>query len=322
MNTATQLPEAFLRRLRLILPSDAVYHEVITSFLMPKLVSFRINRLKVNPQAVMTGLKGAGIRATAFDYWPHMFHCPAENRAMLLSHPFAENGLIYIQNPSSLLAALLLAPMPGETVLDLAAAPGGKTLILAELMENTGQISAVEAVKPRFFKLRHILELHGAKNVKTYLQDGKTVGFKCQGRFDRTLLDAPCSSEARFSIQEPASWSHWSEKKIQELARKQKQLLFSAIQATKPGGIIVYCTCSFAPEENEMVVNHVLKKLPDGIGLLPVELPIANLQRGLTHWNDKEMSPELVKTARILPDNVYNAMYLAVFIKGQFSRAP
>lgn len=313
-----QLPDEFLQRLRLILPSDAVYQEVIASFMRPKAVSFRINRLKASVTSVLTVLKEADICATVFDFWPHMFHCPAENRAMLLSHPFVENGLIYIQNPSSLLAALLLAPIPGETVLDLAAAPGGKTLILAELMENTGQISAVEAVKPRFFKLRHILELYGAKNVRTYLQDGKTIGFKCQSRFDRTLLDAPCSSEARFSIQEPASWSHWSEKKIQELARKQKQLLFSAIQATKPGGTIVYCTCSFAPEENELVVNHVLKKLPKEIRLLPVRLPITNIQQGLTQWNGKEMSPELAKTVRILPNGVYNAMYLAVFIKNTY----
>lgn len=311
----TQLPEGFLQRLRLILPSDTVYQEVIASFLRPKTVSFRINRLKASANTVLTGLKEADICATAFEFWPYMFHCPAENRATLLSHPFVKNGLIYIQNPSSLLAALLLAPMPGETVLDLAAAPGGKTLILAELMENSGQISAVEAVKPRFFKLRHILALYNAKNVKTYLQDGKTVGFKCQGRFDRTLLDAPCSSEARFSIQDPTSWSHWNEKKIQELARKQKQLLLSAIQATKPGGTIVYCTCSFAPEENELVVNHVLQKLPKEIRLLPARLPITNLQQGLTQWNGKEMSAELTKTVRILPNSIYNAMYLAVFIK-------
>ncbi len=288
--------------------------------MMPKVISFRINRLKANNTPVLTGLQEAGICATAFEFWPNMLHCPAENKAMLLSHPFAKNGLIYIQNPSSLLAALLLAPMSGETVLDLAAAPGGKTLILSELMENTGQISAVEAVRPRFFKLRHILELYSAKNVKTYLQDGKTVGFKCQGRFDRTLLDAPCSSEARFSIQEPTSWAHWSEKKIQELARKQRQLLFSAIQATKPNGTIVYCTCSFAPEENELVVNHVLKKFSKEIRLLPMRLPITNIQQGLTQWNGKEMSPELAKTVRILPNSIYNAMYLAIFIKNTVCR--
>lgn len=310
-----QLPEQFRRRLQLILPSEAVYERVIASFLRPKVVSFRINRLKAEVPTVLTGLKETGIPATAFEFWPYMFHCPAENRAMLLSHPFVQDGLIYIQNPSSLLAALLLAPMIDETVLDLAAAPGGKTLILSELMENTGGISAVEAVKPRFFKLMHLVKHYGATNVKTYLQDGKTVGFKCRDRFDRTLLDAPCSSEARFCVQEPKTWANWSEKKILELARKQKQLLFSAIQATKPGGRIVYCTCSFAPEENELVVSHALKKLPEDIRLLPVELPIENIQQGLTSWNSKEMSPELAKTVRILPDSVYNAMYLAVFIK-------
>lgn len=77
----------------------------------------------------------------------------------------------------------------------------------------------------------------------------------------------------------------------------------------------MYCTCSFAPEENELVVDHVLKKLPEEIELLPAKPPVTNLQQGLTEWNGKELSPELTKTMRILPDSIYNAMYLAVFIK-------
>lgn len=309
-----QLPQIFCQRLRQILPSDAVYERVMASFLHPKAISFRVNRLKTDLQTVIDGLKKANIPITPLGVWPYMFYTSPDMRERLLTHPAVQDGLIYIQNPSSLIAALVLDPKPHETILDLAAAPGGKTLILAELMENTGHISAVEAVKGRFFKMIHLIQQYGATNVKTYLTDGKTVGFKCPERFDRTLLDAPCSSEARFSIQEPQTWATWSEKKIEELARKQKQLLFSAIQATKKGGIILYCTCSFAPEENEMVVHHILKRNPD-LQLLPITLPISNVQTGLTTWKGKELMPALIQTARILPDNIFNAMYLALFLK-------
>jgi 16S rRNA (cytosine1407-C5)-methyltransferase len=109
-----------------------------------------------------------------------------------------------------MLAPLALAPRPGETVLDLAAAPGGKTLQLAALMQNSGRLSAVEAVKGRFFRLRANLERGGVTNARTFLMDGRAVGRKCPEMFDRVLLDAPCSSEARFSRLDPRSWAHWS----------------------------------------------------------------------------------------------------------------
>ena len=140
---------------------------------------------------------------------------------------------------------------PEESVLDLAA--GGKTLQMACMMNNQGALSAVEPVKNRFFKLKANLEQQGASFVKTYLTDGRTVGGKCPERFDRVLLDAPCSSESRFTQLNPDSWSHWSIKKVKEVARKQKKLLMSALYSLKPGGVAALepsCGATGVPQLN------------------------------------------------------------------------
>jgi 16S rRNA (cytosine1407-C5)-methyltransferase len=223
-------------------------------------------------------------------------------------------GRIYIQGLSSQLAAIILDPRPGETVLDLAAAPGGKTLHIAALMHNEGQLSAVEPVKHRFFKLKANLERGDASMVKTYLRDGREVGNKVPERFDRVLLDAPCSSEARIRSGRPETWAHWSEKKIKEVARKQKRLLISAIRALKPGGTLLYSTCSFAPEENELVIQDALRRYPE-MKVIPADIPVDNVQQGLSEWAGKSLNPEVKKCTRILPNQHMDGFFLCLLQK-------
>ena len=137
-----------------------------------------------------------------------------------------------------MIAAVALDPQPGETILDLAAAPGGKTLHIAAMMGGQGRITAVEPVRERFFKLKANCERGGAADiVQLVLKDGATIGRTSANTFDRVLLDAPCSSAACLRPDQPQTWKYWSEKKIQDCARKQKSLLRSAIDATRPGGI-------------------------------------------------------------------------------------
>ena len=147
-----------------------------------------------------------------------------------------------------------------EYILDLGAAPGSKTLQLAELMGNQGRIWAVESVRGRFFRLRDNLARHGAENVQIHLADGTRIWRRHSERFDRVLLDAPCSSEGRFHADAPKTYAYWSQKKIAEASRKQRRLCYSAVQCLKPGGVLVYSTCTFAPEENEAIINRVLRQ--------------------------------------------------------------
>jgi len=183
-----------------------------------------------------------------------------ERDAGLTHHPAAERGEIYFQNPSSYFAVWVLQPQADEEVLDMAAAPGGKTIAMAAAMGNTGRIAAVEPVRGRFHRLQANLQRCGVTNTKLYQKDGRGLGRVVPERFDRVLLDAPCSSEARMRWSQPASFSHWTQRKVKEAQRKQKSLLRAAYAALKPGGILVYCTCSLGIEENEAVVAHLLKR--------------------------------------------------------------
>jgi len=311
---ATPLPESFLKRLEAILPQQSL-HDCLQSFSCVRPTSFRVNTIKTSETALVSGLRADGFLLRRIDWRPGTYSVSTEQRrALTESAAFAE-GQIYIQDLSSMLAPMVLDPKPGERVLDLAAAPGGKTLQIAAMMENRGQLSAVESVKGRFFRLKSNLERGGATMVRTYLKDGRSVGSKVPGRFDRVLLDAPCSSEARFTTADPKSWSHWSEKKVKESARKQKRLLDSAIRSLRPGGTIVYCTCSFSPEENEQVVDSQLKRYGDDIALVPIKLSLDNLQPGLLNWGKRAYSEQLSHAVRVLPNADMRGFFLCRIVR-------
>ena len=152
----------------------------------------------------------------------------------MASDAFSEHR-IYVQNLASMIPPLVLDAQPGERILDLGAAPGSKTLQLACLMRNTGEIAAVEIVKRRFYKLRANLEAQGATNVRPFLRDGATVWRHRPEHFDRVLLDAPCSTEGRFRTDDPATYAYWSPRKIKEMARKQRRLLHAFSRAMRAG---------------------------------------------------------------------------------------
>ena len=229
----------------------------------------------------------------------------------------ANKGLVYIQNPSSYFAVRVLDPQANEEILDLAAAPGGKTIAIAAAMGNTGRLAAVEPVKGRFHRLRANVERCGVTNVDFYQRDGRGVGRAVPDRFDRVLLDAPCSSEARMRWGDASSYVHWSLRKIKETQRKQKSLLRSAYAALKPGGDLVYCTCSFAPEENELVVQHLLRRTDATLADISHDLDPDHTRGGLSSWRGKALLPELANTLRIMPHGVWDGFFIAHIQKPQ-----
>ncbi|NKC01033.1 MAG: RsmB/NOP family class I SAM-dependent RNA methyltransferase [Pseudomonadales bacterium] len=222
----------------------------------------------------------------------------------------ATAGHVYVQNASSYYAVSCLRLETGMEVLDLAAAPGGKTIAIAALLNNTGRIAAVEPIVRRFHRLRSNLERCGATNVAYYQKDGRGVGRAVPELFDRVLVDAPCSSEARMRWDNVDSYKHWQLRKLKETRRKQKALIMSGYQALKPGGLLLYCTCSFAPEENELVVKHLLKRTDAEVDPLDfdAELP---LHSGLTEWQGRKLGETLAGTARVVPVGVWEGFYLA-----------
>ena len=304
------LPEAFIERLGRIVPAER-FAAVVASFAAPLPTSFRVNTLRATPAEVQAALAAEGLTLEPVPWSDEAFVVPPEERARLLASAEVAEGRVYVQNLSSMIPPRVLGAAPGERVLDLCAAPGSKTLQLAAQMRGQGELAAVEVVRGRFFKLRENLKAHGADFVRTFLQDGTRVWRYRPEHFDRVLLDAPCSTEGRFRTDDPATHAYWSPRKIREMARKQRRLLFSAVHSLRVGGVLVYSTCTFAPEENEAVLDKTLQTFGDALALEPVALDLGNAQPPLDAWNGRAFRHDLSAARRLLPEGAMEAFFIA-----------
>src|SRR3989344_123358 len=165
----------------------------------------------------------------------------------------------FIFDPVSLLPCLALNPQKTDRILDMCAAPGTKTFIMSFLTENEAHITANDISAPRLKRLRGVVKKYGL-SVEITNRSGRTLS----GSFNKILLDAPCSGEGMVNKKEKA-FAHWSEKRMKLLAKKQKKLLLHAFDLLEKGGTLVYSTCTFAPEENEAVIDTLLRKHPDAV---------------------------------------------------------
>jgi 16S rRNA (cytosine967-C5)-methyltransferase len=178
--------------------------------------------------------------------------------------PWIVSGLCYVQDPSTLMACEMLAPRPGERVLDACAAPGGKTSYLAQLMKNEGRIVACDVSPDRLARMRENLERLSVSNVEVKRADWLQAppDAKEMGNFDRILLDAPCSNTGVIRRRVDVRWRL----KADDFARMtavQIGLIKNLAALLKPGGTLVYSTCSMEPEENEEVVGRVVQETPE-----------------------------------------------------------
>ncbi len=217
-------------------------------------------------------------------------------------------GYIHIQEELSMVPPLVLDPQPGETVLDLCASPGSKTTQISQMMNNRGLVIANEPSLARVAPLRSNCERLGVLNVAITRYDGRDFP---RGPFDRVLVDAPCSSEGR-ERKGPGTISRSNCTKSLELQKLQIRLLQNAVRLTKPGGVVVYSTCTYAPEENELVVRAVL----DEARL--EEITIEGLQScpGITQWSGETLSDDLMRCARYYPHlNDTGGFFVAKLIK-------
>ena len=300
-----ELPEIFLERLKRILP-ESCWEPTLQSFRNPRAVVFRFNRIK--PPSEFKTTPGLKVRTVA--WYEDAFVLVQGTIRDLQNTPAYEEGGLYIQELSSMVPVLLLEPQPGEQVLDLTAAPGSKTGQIAALMKNTGRILANDVSRARFFKMKANLEKLGVSNVEYSVAKGENVGRRLREKFDRVLLDAPCSGEGRFHLTDPESFQEWKLSKMKGLVPRQKMLFYSAWQTLKPGGVLVYSTCTFAPEENEGILDWAIEKFPD-LEMLPAELAIQNRMDGLTSWGKHAYHPSVAKALRILPADGMEGFFAA-----------
>lgn len=306
-------PEVFRRRLVGIVGEQA-FDAILERLQVRAECCFRIQRSRLgedeDADSVIRRLRQDGLEVVPLPWLDRMFTLPASQRRQLVDHPLTRDGRIYIQNPSSLMAVLALDPQPGEEVLDMCAAPGGKTLAIVDAMDGKGRVAAVEAVRGRFFKLRHMMQVHGADIVQCYQADSRQLWRKVPERFDRILLDAPCSSEARIRGDDPEAWRFWSDKKSREMSRKQAALIRSAFDCLKPGGVLLYCTCTYAPEENELIVQSLLDRHGERLSIEKLCLPCPETMPGLASWQGQELNADMNKSVRVLPSRYTDAFFL------------
>ncbi len=250
----TVLPEAFLDRMRSLLADD--YDAFLASYNRPPIVGLRVNSLKISPGDF---LLSSPYQLSPVAWCPTGYTIGGEDQGSLSpgKHPYHTAGLYYLQEPSAMAAAQVLAPQPGEAVLDLAAAPGGKATHLAALMQNSGLLVANEIHPKRVWDLAENLERCGVTNAIITNETPTRLADHFGAFFDRVLVDAPCSGEGMFRKNEAAR-REWKAGLVASCALRQSAILDQAARLVRPGGGLVYTTCTFSPEENEGVIARFL----------------------------------------------------------------
>lgn len=224
--------------------------------------SFRLNLLKGDRAEVINQLRREGIRFRDVPGIEHAFQLDSSEKELEKSTPYKE-GQIYLQGLSGMLAPLMLDPKPGEMVLDMAAAPGSKTTMLAAMMNNQGSIDALEPDFIRLERLKHNCRLMGVENTTFHQGQAEKFRLSEEGVYDAILADVPCSGEGRFNLYDPPSFIFWKENTVPKFAKLQTKILEAGIRLLKPGGRLLYSTCTMNQLENEQVVTNVLNNHPD-----------------------------------------------------------
>jgi NOL1/NOP2/sun family putative RNA methylase len=292
--------------------------QVLDILSLPTQKAVRLNPLKAK-KTTLTSLAKQKIILQPIKWAPDCYSVISGYELVSKTKEFI-HGEIVLQDSASFVPTFSLEPKPTERILDVCAAPGMKTTHIAALSDNKATITANDSSKTRFFKLRDILELHNIAATAT-LHDARFLHIAFKGQqFDKILLDAPCSGEAAIRPEEPKTYSSWSMAKIKRLSTLQKKLIAEAYDKLAVGGCLVYSTCTIAPEENEAVVNYLLKKRP-GAHLVPVTVKPDDARNGLATWQGKEYSSELAKACRLLPSTEHEAFFTAKIVKANDSYA-
>jgi tRNA (cytosine49-C5)-methyltransferase len=299
-----QIKPAFEERYKLLLGER--YNEFLKYSLAYSSKSIRVNTLKISVEELRGLLEKDWIlRPVSWCKEGFFLQYRYEKRFDIGNLPEHQLGYIYVQDAASMIPPVVLDPQPGEVVLDLCAAPGSKTSQIAMYMQNTGVIFANDVTGDRLNPLGLNMQRCGIANVLITLRANRHL----QQIFDRVLIDAPCSGTGtiRRSLK---TLQMWSPGLVSRLVSEQRKLIEQGFSVLKPGGTIVYSTCTQEPEENEGMISWFLERHPDA-ELLPIEL---NIKRSdsIMSFNGQEYNPEVSKCLRIYPqDNDTEGFFVA-----------
>ncbi len=289
------------------------YATTLRSFAGDKPITFRTNTLKTDEEQVLAELQHAGMESTPIPWCPLGRQLTSGTVRSLQSLSSYLQGGIYIQAASSMLAAHALQVTSEMRVLDMCAAPGSKTSQLAAIMGNQGMLVANDRSRKRLYRLRDILKTQGVTNVEVLFGQGERLGQSHADCFDRVLVDVPCSGESRFRLDKSIRITQWSMREIQKLSKLQEQLLIAALRTVVVGGLVVYSTCTFAPEENEFVIDKVLRRstINAEVVQIPKQLTPPSARSPITCWNGNTVTEDVSSSMRIIPDETTTGFFIA-----------
>ena len=272
----------------------------ITAFLnaRPEQTAIRVNTLRLSAESLALRLENLGVPFRKISFNQNGFILPQDSLPLSHTIDFFSGNFQY-QGVASQLPVLALKPEPGERVLDMAAAPGSKSTQLAALMKNKGILYLNDVSRKRLQPLNANTQKAGVFNHVLLYAPGERLGNLFPNYFDKVLLDAPCSALGTLAAH-PEIKGWWSEEKMALLTGIQQRLLISAYKALRPGGEMVYSTCSFTPRENEMRIQELLDTYP--MEIIPIELKgIEDFYPGMTRYKNNNFNESMQYARRVLP---------------------
>ena len=301
-----KLPRDFIEEIYEIYPPLAC-DKILSGLNGERNTTIRVNTIKTNVQEIMRILKENNIKFERVMWYKDGLILKNVNEKQINSLKIYEDGLIYLQSLSSMIPPLALNPKEGEKILDLTAAPGGKTTEIAALMNNKGYILANEIDKIRCERLKYNIEKQGTSIIEVNNGKGEKLGELNKEKFDKVLLDAPCSGEGTFLANSPKTYISWSLKTVNDLAKLQKKLFKSAYEALKPNGTMIYSTCTLNIEEDEKIVDWAIKNL--NLKIIDINLNID--EKNKLPINIKDLDESISKTIKIMPSKNMEGFYIA-----------
>lgn len=301
---------ALIERVAIIMGVE--YEQADALLRTPLKQSVRVNPLMNSVYDTLTKMHTIGWQGTPVE-WCSNGYTIENGYEELRDGDLVTDGRIYVQNASSWLPVTALDPQPGDRILDMCAAPGGKTSHIAAMTMNDVELVANDNSRPRLAKLRANMQRLGATAEYTLYDATKIVKYMQEASFDKILLDAPCSGEGLINLDHPKTLDSWSVAHIRRLATLQKQLIGQAWQLLKPGGVLVYSTCTMAPEEDEAVIDWLLRRHDDA-DILPLSIQ----QKGahVKRWNDRYFDTRLAGAVRVFPADGSEAFFVCKVKKG------
>lgn len=237
---------------------EETYNKIIEGYNQKRFTTLRVNTLKAKVSYICSVLSGNNIEYEKVSWNNEALIIKNANEIDIKELEIYKNGEIYLQSLSSMMPAIILEPKENEDILDMTAAPGGKTTQIAALTNNKANITACEMNTVRADRLKYNVEKQGATSVTVLKEDSRRLN-DCFS-FDKILLDAPCSGSGTILLNNERTYKNFSENLVEKTIKSQKDLLKKAIKILKPGHELVYSTCSILKQENENIIKEIIEK--------------------------------------------------------------